>query len=150
MIIETGNIWSAYNDAHIIAVPSCSTVRDGKLVMARGLAKQVSEAHAGIDEMFGALIRKLYGSNGYFYWLYKPQNTFTGVWDRVSEEFTKFALIQTKTRHMNDIENDILLQGLWSMQAVAEYNPEKEIHTILFKNIDMSFLPDNVYAWKRK
>jgi hypothetical protein len=142
MIVETGNIWSAYNDAHIMAIPSCSTTEDGRLVMARGLARQVNEAHPGIDFVFGAMIDMLYGSEGYFDFLYMPQI--------VPEEYKKYALIQTKRRYMNEIDTAMVTRGLWSIEAIANYNPEKEIHTVFFKWVDMDYLPDNVYAWKRK
>ena len=142
VIVETGNIWSAFNDAYIIAIPSCSTIKDGRLVMARGLARQVNEAHPGIDQVFGAIINTLFGTEGYFDFLYMPQI--------MQEEYKKFALIQTKRRYMNEIDHAMVTRGLWSIEAIAHYNPEKEIHTVFFKGVDMSRLPDNVYAWKRK
>ncbi len=139
-----GNIWSAYMTDGIIVVPSCSTLTpDNRLVMARGLARQVSEAHVGIDAVFGECIKRTCGSEGYFYFLYRPD---LGA---VCEEYTKFALLQTKRRYKNGIDVELATQSLWSIRAIAEYVPEREVNITNINGVDLSGMPDNVIVWRR-
>jgi hypothetical protein len=139
-----GNIWSAYMSDGIIVVPSCSTLTpNGRLVMARGLARQVNEAHPGVDAVFGLLIKRICGNEGYFYWLYRPDLAVA------REEYAKFALLQTKRRYKNGIDLELTAQSLWSVRAVAEYVPDREVHITNIIGADLSSMPDNVTVWKR-
>ncbi len=111
--------------------------------MARGLARQVSEAHAGIADVFGMCIKRICGNEGYFHFLYRPD---LGV---VREEFAKFALLQTKRRHRNGIDIELATQSLWSVRAIAEYVPERKINITNISGVDLSGMPDNVTVWRR-
>ena len=139
-----GNIWSAYMTDGIIVVPSCSTLTpDNRLVMARGLALQLNEAHQGIDAVFGECIKRICGSEGYFYWLYMPELSVA------REEYAKFALLQTKRRYKNGIDIELATQSLWSVSAIAEYVPEREVNITNINGLDLSGMPDNVTVWRR-
>jgi len=139
-----GNIWSAYMTDGIIVVPSCSTLApDDRLMMARGLARQVNEAHPGIDIVFGACIKRICGSEGYFYFLYRPD--LKGY----REELAKFALLQTKRRFKNGIDMQLTAESLWSVRAIANYVPDREINITNINGADLSSMPDNVTVWRR-
>jgi hypothetical protein len=60
MILEYGNMWDVYGKTALWCFTGNSYIRrDGKLVMGRGLAKEVRDRVEGSDSAFGGLIQQL-------------------------------------------------------------------------------------------
>ena len=140
MLQKRGNALEKIDECDLLIIPSCSTIQDGKLDMGRGIVKDIGRVWAGLDRFFGDRIARVCGSNGLFW--YARHDTLP------------IALLQVKTEYFKANDPSIMEQGLWSVKALADGNPDMTIHIIMprsaiNKSVEryMDSIPDNVVRW---
>jgi len=73
-IFQTGNMWSAYDDADLFVLTTNATIkRNGALVMGRGIARQARNRFPGLDTALGQQILSVCGSQGEYGLLVSPR-----------------------------------------------------------------------------
>ena len=140
MLQKRGNVLERINECDLLVIPSCSTLRDGKLDMDRGIVKDIGNVWKNLDRFFGDKIARVCGSNGLFW--YTRHDTLP------------IALLQVKTEYFRVNDPSIVEQGLWSVKGLAEENPDMTIHIVIPKSAInksvkayMENMPDNIVRW---
>lgn len=135
------NVLEHLDDIDLLVIPSGSTVNNGKLDMAIGIAREVTKIWDGIDSYFGEYIDNICGSDGLFWYARHPS--------------LPIALIQVKTKSSFRSVPKLACDSLYHIRLIAESQPETTIGLIIPERIvesipdsDMASLPDNVVRYK--
>lgn len=151
MILEYGNIWSAWDASDLFLITANSYIRrDGALAMGRGIAKEARDRLPGIDLTLGEAIRRRCGHKGVYGLLVSPQ------WPKA-----KLGLFQVK-RHFASRADTIIIEKATSL--LHEWSLSHP-HT----RVDLNFpgigwghlsvsdvlpiierLPDTVHIWRKQ
>lgn len=147
MILETGDMFSIYDQTDLFCFTANSTIRkDDRLVMGAGMARQVRDRCPGIDEEFAPIIRgqhKVYGLvfvsfNNQLVGAFQTKRDFSkkSSLDWIEYSTTKlFTFIITyKSKRIDLNFPGIGLGGL----------KQEDVLPII------QYLPDCVHVWERK
>ena len=149
------DIWNAWKYCGLLVVPSSSQLSsDGRLIMRRGILRDVLERFPGTDRLFGDMINSVCGSRGLFWYMRHP-------------EVERIALLQTRLAYKSTLDLEVFAMSLNSVDALARYKADQdlggydpEFRIIMSKPAagadyvlgdeiarHLSMLPDNVYVY---
>lgn len=155
MIIEYGNIWSAYDEADLFLFPGNGVVkRDNRLVMGAGMAKQVREQFRqfDIDLMLGSAIKNSAIRKGNF-WVYGLL-----VSDNYPE--AKLGIFQSKVDFRNKSSIEMIRYSTERLEEFLYQHRGAQVHMawpgVGYGGLDhydvlptLSVLPNSVHIWTR-
>lgn len=150
MILEHGNIWTITEKTDVLIFTANSTVtKDGRLVMGRGMAKEVKDNFPGIDTHFGSIITSTKGAR---YGLMLIKLSPLKLWlvafqvKYLYKEGAKLELIEYSTSKLMDFVriNKSIRRVDMNFPGIGYGNLSRdEVLPII------SILPDNVHVWER-
>lgn len=146
---ELGKGWKQSYLNSLFLITANAVVRDGALVMGKGIAGQVRGKHPGIETKFGQIVEERKGKDGFY-----------GI--IVSSEWPKksLGLFQTKVDYRNPSTTDLISRSCKALQEwIDEFGREVEVH-LNFPGVGagglqketvwgiVSTLPSNVRIWQ--
>lgn len=155
MIIKTGDIWKAYDEADLFCFPANGYVKkDGRLTMGAGMAKQVVEQFPEYDIALamGRVVRQQARAiPGYGYWRY-------GLIVSPNWPHGKLALFQTKIHWREPSSIPLIRESTLALLDFIRNHPDINVHMGFpgtghggLDHYDVlptiMMLPDNVHVW---
>lgn len=157
MILQKGDMWSAFSGADLFLATANSTVtRAGYLVMGKGIAKEVKDRYPDLAYNLGqAIILK--GR-----WPQQRYGLLVNLtWDEVPPDYHKIGLFQVKYDYRTQADLDLIEYSTEALCDFCEHFPEAEIH-LNFPGIGagglkpkqvlpiITWLPDQVHVWRKQ
>lgn len=158
-----GDVW---NRATLNLIPTNSTINsDGRLIMGRGIARQVSIRYRGIDKILGTIIGA-WSRNNFTMKVYKqrPYIVYNTPYQVITAGFNKatnggIGIFQIKEFFAEPASLEIINFSTQKLNILARENPDISINLYYpgigygrLKKTDvqpiLSILPDNVTVWE--
>lgn len=145
MEYKTGDLLQQMHAYHYLLVTTNSFIKKDKtLVMGRGFAEQIKNAYPGIDRIFGDLVNRSCGDQGFYGIIFHG----------------KLGAFQVKYHYMKAAEVELVEKSTEMLINIANRQPNKlfgmncpavgngKLHIEVVHPI-ISKLPDNVHVWRK-
>lgn len=154
MILKTGDMWSAFDEAELFLFTANSTLNGkGELVMGAGMAKQAKERFPFVPKVFGNGVDAMCGSGGDFYLLHSIG------WQMGSDH--KIGAFQVKNHWRLPADIGLIERSTTVLWWFAMKHPIAKIHLnypgvgnggLTIEQVEpiINNLPNNVTVWRYK
>jgi len=145
MEYKTGDLLdNSYRYNYLLVTTNSFIKKDKSLVMGRGFAKQIKTAYPGIDMIFGDMVTRTCGDQGFYGIIF----------------YGKLGAFQVKYHYMKAAELELVERSTQLLLAIANRQPNKlfgmncpaigngKLDIELIDPI-INVLPDNVHIWRK-